>query len=681
MNDNLQLKPNIIGYLGVDTGGTFTDFYYQQADNAVIHKVLSTPDAPEQAILQGIRELNLLELVRRGKIAIVHGSTVATNAALEGKGVRTAFVTNSGFADTLSLARQNREHIYALQPSQCEPPVAAELCFEVPCRRDFSGCVVTALKEQDIQSLVQQIANAKVDAVAISLLYSYVNSEEEQRLAAALPDTLFVATSAEVLPEYKEYERGIATWLNAWLGPKVEGYLAQLQAAVAPAPLGIMQSSGGTISAVQASRKAVNLLLSGPAGGLAAAKEIGRSLGKRRLLTLDMGGTSTDVALIDGDIRLTSDGRLGPYPVAVPMVDMHTIGAGGGSLAFVDCAGLLHVGPQSAGANPGPACYGQGGTQATVTDANALLGRLRPEYFLGGGMALDLAAAEAVITPLAVSLGVTTEQAAIGIVALANQHMVRALRVISVQKGYHPVEFELCCFGGAGGLHICALAQELGVKRILIPANSGVLSAYGMLLAPKQRQLSRTVNRLLDDVSESTVDEWILPLEQKGLSELLAEGVGSSVEVKVSFDCRYLGQSFTLNLGRPPKITQIEENFHAAHQASYGHRMNLPVEVVNVRVALVAPAAVNLRQARNRQVLKEAPWASVVLPELGDCRIVQRQHLAIEQIIEGPAIICEQVTTTLVGVGWKAHLDRAGNLLLLASEQRPNTANDVANEN
>ena len=355
--------------LGVDTGGTFTDFVLLDDSRLRIHKVLSTPDAPEQAILQGIDELGIGAVAAAGQLVVIHGSTVATNAALEGKGVRTVFITNRGFADMLSIGRQARSELYQLQPALTAPPVPADLCLETGGRMTPGGDELVPLGRADLESLRAQIEALQPEAVAINLLYAFVDDRYERAIEASLPAGLFCSRSSEVLPEHGEYERGIATWLNASLGPLMASYLQRLQQALAPGPVTIMQSSGGTIALEQAARRAVNLLLSGPAGGLAAARHIGHLCGQPRLMSFDMGGTSTDVALIDGEIRLSNEGHIGRWPVAVPMVDMHTIGAGGGSLAFVDGANLLHVGPQSAGASPGPACYGLGGTQATVTDA------------------------------------------------------------------------------------------------------------------------------------------------------------------------------------------------------------------------------------------------------------------------------------------------------------------------
>lgn len=651
-------------YLGVDTGGTFTDFYWHGPAGFGIHKVLSTPDAPERAILLGIEELGLTQSMSAGGLIIVHGSTVATNAALEGKGARTAFITNKGFKDVLFLGRQNREFIYALHPRSNAIPAEENLCLEVDCRRDARGNVIKALTEESIAAIREALELLRPESVAISLLYAFIQAEDEKRLRAAVPEGVAISCSSDVLPEYREYERGVATWLNAWLAPSVARYLEKLQGAVGSSRLAVMQSSGGTIAAGQAGARAVNLLLSGPAGGLAAAQHIGEQSGSTRLLTFDMGGTSTDVALIEGRVRLTTDGRLAGYPVAVPMVDMHTIGAGGGSIAYLDHARLLHVGPKSAGATPGPACYGLGGTQPTVTDANAMLGRLRPEYFLGGRMSLDLNAAERAVGSLAREMGVHTETAALGIVSLANEHMARALRVISVQRGYNPAHFELCCFGGAGGLHVCALAEEMGISRVLIPANGGVLSAYGMLVARPQRQLSRSFLSAIGDIAIQDLEDQIAALVRIGEQELRAEGVVSELTVSVSLDCRYTGQSFALAIPWYGNLPGLTEDFHGAHKARYGHRLSLPIEVVNLRMQIEASRLLDKCAVIELPLAPAIPRESIDLPQLGRTQVWLRSDLAINQRIAGPAIICEQVSTTLLAANWIGEQDSWGNLRL-----------------
>lgn len=655
--------------LGIDTGGTFTDFVLYDGSNIIIHKVLSTPEAPERAILQGITELNLNAAIAVGGVSIIHGSTVATNAALEHKGVRTAFVTNKGFRDLLSIGRQTRSELYNLQPAPQAVPVPSELCLEVDCRVDARGRIITPLSQASVDALCAQLQQLQPQAVAINLLFSYLNSEHERQIEAALPDHYFVSRSSFVLPEYKEYERGIATWLNAYLGPLVNRYLNNLQQSVRPSPLAIMQSSGGTIDATQASQRAVNLLLSGPAGGLAAAKFVGEQAGVYGLMTFDMGGTSTDVALVEDELRITNEGRLGRYPVAVPMIDMHTIGAGGGSIAFLDDGGLLQVGPQSAGASPGPACYSRGGTQATVTDANVVLGRIRPDAKLAGHLPLDVAAAQQAVAALAVPLRLSVEEMAQGIVQLANEHMARALRVISVQRGRDPRQFHLCCFGGAGGLHVCDLAESLNMTKALVPQFGGVLSALGMLVAPRERQLSHTVQQPLAQTVTADITEQLQRLSRQGLLELRQEGVAENeISYQPRLDLRYLGQSYCININIDPSIVDwlsiAAEQFHQQHEWLYGHRMTTrPIELVTVRQRTFSKApTIALPLKKNTPVI--GCGTLVDLYGIGPTLLIAREDLSPKQQLSGPLLIVESVATTLIKPGWQVTVDDYGNLLL-----------------
>jgi len=646
-------------WLGVDTGGTFTDFVLFDGERLHVHKVLSTPAAPERAILQGIGELGLSTTGLR----VIHGSTVATNAALERKGVRTAYITNRGLADVLTIGRQARRELYNLQPKPEPPPVPRELCWEVGARLGADGTRVAGLTETDRGTLLAQIEQLMPEAVAINLLFSFLDDSDERTIESWLPRELFIARSSEVLPEYREYERGIATWLNAWVGPRVAGYLERLNAALAPAPVAVMQSSGGTVNAALAGRRAVQLLLSGPAGGLMGARFIGQQAGHKRLLTFDMGGTSTDVALIDGGIRLTSEGRIGPWPVAVPMIDMHTIGAGGGSIAGIDSGGLLQVGPESAGADPGPACYGRGGTRATVTDANLVLGRLLPDAFLGGAMMLDVAAARQALARLAAQLNADVPRAAEGVIAVANEHMAQALRVISVQRGVDPRNFVLTSFGGAGGLHVCALAEALGMARALVPVHAGVLSALGMLVAPPARQLSRTLTGVLDGFGEAAIEAELQALAAHGRVELAAEGVDAgAIEAAFSLDLRYQGQSYTLNLAWQGSAA-TRAAFEALHAQRYGHRLDTPVELVTVRCGLHGQAlAIRLPPLAAGRAA--TPRHTHVDGHARPVPVYARAQLCAGQRCDGPALITETVATTWLPAGWSCAVDAVGNLLL-----------------
>ena len=648
-------------WLGIDTGGTFTDFVLFDGRALRVHKVLSTPHAPEEAILQGVAEMG----VSLGGLQVVHGSTVATNAVLERKGVRTVYITNRGLGDVLTIGRQARRELYNLQPEPQPPPVPRELCLEVDARTGADGSRVSALTDADREILLAQLAELGPESVAINLLFSFLDDEDERTIASWLPNTLFVSRSSDVLPEYKEYERGIATWLNAWIGPLVDGYLRRLGEGLQPASVTVMQSSGGTVSAAQAGRRAVRLLLSGPAGGLMGARFIGEQAGDSQLLTFDMGGTSTDVALIDGDIQLTSEGHIGPWPVAVPMVDMHTIGAGGGSIAWIDPGGLLQVGPESAGAAPGPACYGRGGTRPAVTDANLVLGRLRPDAFLGGAMTLDTAAARQAVATIATPLGLDIEAAARGIVDIANEHMAQALRVISVQRGVDPRDHVLVSFGGAGGLHVCALAEALGMHRALVPVHAGVLSALGMLAAPRARQLSRTLTGRLQDFTGETLERALQALAESGIEAMRDEGIlAADLDTDFSLDLRYQGQSYTLNLPWEG-LSGTGEAFHLLHNQRYGHRLGTPVELVNIRCNLHGrPPEIHLPAIEIDAADRMAPRTATLVGCPEPVPVWPRGQLAAGQVFEGPALVTETVATTWLPGGWVCRVDPAGNLQL-----------------
>jgi N-methylhydantoinase A len=582
--------------------------------------------------------------------------------------VRTVFITNYGLGDMLTLGRQAREELYNLQPEPVEPPVPPELCLETGGRLGADGSVVEPLGSEQLEDLRHWLAHLNPKAVAINLLFSFLDDRFEKAIEAVVPDGIFVSRSSEILPEYREYERGITTWLNAWVGPLVEGYLARLEAGLqsgtAGASISVMQSSGNTIAAALAGRQAVHMLLSGPAGGLSAAKTVGAMAGREHLLTFDMGGTSTDVALIDGELQLTSEGRIGRYPVSVPMVDMHTIGAGGGSIARVDAGGLLQVGPESAGAAPGPACYGGGGSEATVTDANLVLGRLLPEAFLGGGMRLDVAAAEEAVGRVARGLCLGLHEAAEGIIRIANEHMARALRVMSVQRGIDPRQMTLVSFGGAGGLHVCALADALGMKKAMVPVHAGVLSALGMLTAPRGRQLSRTHRGLLNEIDEAEIESLFASLREEGELSLRQELTEGEIAVTATLDLRYRGQSYTLNVPWHGSREESISAFHQAHEDRYGHRLELPVELVNLRLQLQG-ARPELPIVATAHEGREALQGHVPLHGVDDdVEVWAREALQGGDEIKGPALITERVSTTWLAPGWSCYVDPHGNLML-----------------
>jgi len=669
--------------LGIDTGGTFTDFVLYRDGLIKIHKVLSTPRSPEQAILQGIADLGLLKPDIMAKLTIVHGSTVATNAVLERKGVRTVYVANKGLADVLTIARQTRPELYSLQGPSVIPPVAMELCVEANTRVSANGETLKSLTASECDSICEKIIALKPDAVAINFLFSYLKADDEKKLAVKLQQCskLFISCSSDVLPEIKEYERGISTWLNSYVGPLVKGYIERLQGKLPQVAISVMQSSGGSIAASQVGDQAVRMLLSGPAGGMAGAKYMADISSCSRILTFDMGGTSTDVAIIDSEIgteiQLTTEGRIGDFPVAVPMVDMHTIGAGGGSIATIDSGGVLHVGPESAGADPGPACYGNNGSFATVTDANLVLGRIQATEFLGGDMTLDIHAAISVIEKLATSLSLDVYEAALGIVQIANEHMAQALRVMSVQRGLDPREMSLVSFGGAGGLHVCTLADSLSISKALVPIHGGVLSAFGMLVAPKARYLSHSYTGLINSIDHGELSIQFAELEKKGILSLEQETVlRNDIVIIRELDLRYAGQSSFITVAieviekENSKIfDKVIDLFQQQHLQRFGHQMQLPIEIVNIRVTLKSNAAIPKIRTEIITTKKRSPTSNVAVYGFNkDILSYQRDELKMGQKIVGPALIVEQTATTFLDNFWQAEVVSMGNLLLTKLE-------------
>lgn len=655
---------NEITLVGVDTGGTFTDIVVLERDStasSIRHcKVLSDPSDPSGPIVEGLERMGLQDQ----QLQIIHGTTVGTNAVLEAKGARVAYVTSKGFADVLSLGRQEREQVYQLKQPEKRPPVPAGLCLEVSTRIASDGSLLSIASDDELLQLRERLEKLNVESVAINLLFSFLKPEEEQRIAEKLGDLWFVSCSSKILPEVREYERGIATWLNASVGPVISRYLKRLQERLPQARIAVMQSAGTTISADQAANQAVRLLLSGPAGGLAAARSIAAQTNHPKLMSFDMGGTSTDVALFDGEIPLTGQSRLGSWPLSIPSVDIHTIGAGGGSIARVDRAGMLLVGPESAGASPGPACYSKGGQQATVTDANLFLGRIPKSTLLGGYLPLDNQAAELAISRLAEDMGCDVLQAARGIVRLANEHMARALRVISVERGYNPVDHALLCFGGAGGLHACDLAELLNMEQIIIPERAGVLSAMGMLVSEPGRELSKAVLAPLASLTDDDIGQWFQALELDAATQLVDEGCApESLAFRRQLELRYKGQSATIGINWSAGGDH-ESVFHDAHTRASGLSLPHPVELVNIRLSARAPAVLKSIDIKPES---EDPTATEVIhmPELAcEVPIMHRSGLLNGEVMHGPLLITESAATAWVKPGWFVRSDEWGNLLL-----------------
>ena len=660
--------------VGIDVGGTFTDIAVLQDGILSVHKLPSTPADPSVGITAGVRDTGV-DVVAAD---FIHGSTVATNALLEGKGGRTALVTTMGFEDVLEIGRQNRADLYDLAMDRPEPLAPWQLRFGLPERIDYTGTILDDLTPESIDALVKLLDEAEVDGVAVSFLFSFLNPAHEEILAerlAQLPNRPFISISSRILPEFREYERTSTVVVNSYVGPVMARYLTRLESVLGHG-LRIMQSSGGSITASLAADQPVRTILSGPAGGVVGAFYTGVQAGYPDIITLDMGGTSTDVSLCPGRIKETTSANLGGYPVSVPMIEIHTVGAGGGSIARVDAGGALVVGPQSAGADPGPACYGTG-DRITVTDANLTLGRLRSDGFLGGRMTLDQERSQALMTDLAGGVGASSTDTALGIIRVVNSNMERAIRAISLERGYDPREFTLVPFGGAGPMHACELAAELGIPRVLVPGHPGILSALGVAIADVVKDYSRTVMLRGEDLDKTRLEEEFHGMEQLARSELMEEGLPADSMVSRRFlDVRYVGQSFELtvdcpSLTRRGDLTRsIAAEFYASHLQRFGYADRaLPVEVVNLRLKLelavdkplLEPAADCGGDASHAAVGNvEVVFARGAV----DTTLYDRDRLQTGNRIAGPALLLQLDTTIVVPPEWAGEVDPYGNLLL-----------------
>lgn len=662
---------------GIDTGGTFTDIVLFQEGNLRVHKVLSTPNDPSQAILDGLNQLIAMEHLE----VLVHGSTVATNAVLERKGVLTGLITTAGFRDVLEIGRQTRPKLYDLRVQNVPPLVPRSRRVGVVERLNERGEVMIPLDENSLKAALQELQKAGVEAVAISLLFSFANPEHEQKVAEATRDIgVYVSASYEVLPEFREYERTSTVVLNAYVGPLIERYLTRLEKALPKeAVLRIMQSNGGSISSAMARSEAARTLLSGPAAGAVGAAYVAQAANISQIIALDIGGTSTDVSLVDGAITETTDGKIGGYPTKLPMIDIHTVGAGGGSIAWFDIGGALRVGPASVGADPGPAAYGYGGTEATVTDAHVVLGRLIPDAFLGGTMQLDPERALKVVSHIAQTLNASAEEAALGIIRIANANMEAAIRVISVERGLDPRHFTLVAFGGAGPLHACELASTLRIPRVLIPTIPGVLSALGMLVADTLKDYVRTVMVLIEE-AQDVVSSTLAALEKQGRTDLTREGVSDkNIVIERYLDLRYVGQSYELTIPFEGDSVQAANLFHATHERRFGYNdPNERVQVVNVRLkarGIVNPPVLERQSMRSGVVVepkmtRKIIFASTDGPATHDVPVYERIALQPGATFSGPAIISQYDTTTIVPPEWSVRVDAIGNLLIEITEEQ-----------
>ncbi len=675
--------------VGVDVGGTFTDIVTIRDGEIQVIKSPSTPDAPDEGVVTGLEKTYESTDVTPAAVEfLAHATTVATNAVLEREWAQTALITNEGFSDALEIGRQARPDIYDFDVTKPEPVVTRDNRFGVPGRLDERGNTEQPLDEEALETVLETIGQRDTDAVAVSMLFAYENDAHERAVESQIERELpevSVSVSSDVLPEIREYERTLATALNAALKPVMDRYLGRLGDALSDsgivAPLQIMQSNGGVISADQARERPVNTLLSGPAAGVQGAAHIAGLRGVEDVLTMDMGGTSCDVSVVtDGEPSTTNDIEIGGYPVTVPMVSVHTIGAGGGSIGWIDSGGALRAGPQSAGAVPGPICYGRGGEQPTVTDAQLLLGRLDPDKLLSEELSTDVTEVkDAFREQLAEPLDMGVLEAAEGLLEVANANMARALRVVSVEQGHDPREFGLVAFGGAGPLHAAKLAAELDIPRVLVPRTAGVLSALGLLITDLTHDFSLSMVRLMSKVDPEAVESEFRAFESEGRALLSESGYEDDrVAFERAVDIRYVGQSFELTVPVPDgpvtgdTLDTVAERFHDQHERRYGHASpDEPIELVTIRS--------RARGLVETPSLADAGQTDADADPVDEVRTVRFngtdyetpaynwEKLAANDSFEGPAVVEGGESTVVVRPGQRVTVDEFGTLAVEVS--------------
>ncbi|HVI06963.1 MAG TPA: hydantoinase/oxoprolinase family protein [Candidatus Binatia bacterium] len=662
--------------IAIDTGGTFTDCIWIDAASGRLRmlKVFSTPADPSLAIAEALRKIG-----HPGPLVLLHGTTVGTNTILERKGARTALVTTAGFEDVIEIGRQARPRLYDFFFDRIEPLVAKELRFGVGERVSSDGEILKSPGEDEVKTLLEKVAASRPESIAVSFLFSFANPHNELKVVQELEALgLPISASHRILPEFREYERTSTVVINAYLQPILRRYLKNLERKVGgedssqgegersrtSARIFVMQSSGGIASLDTAAREPVRTVLSGPAGGVTGAAASARRSGFERIIAFDMGGTSTDVSLVEKEITMSSSSEIAGLPLGVPTLDIQTVGAGGGSLARFDAGGLLRVGPESAGADPGPICYGRG-AQPTVTDANLLLGRLRPELFLGGDFRLEVERTRQVTREWLKKQGsqLSLEKFAAGVVRVVNATMEKALRVVSIERGRDPREFALVAFGGAGGLHACALAESLGIPHVIVPAMPGALSAYGILMSDVVKDYSQTVLwRVRDRLPFAELRAAFAKLEKGARRDFRSENWPGKIRIETHLDLRYRGQGYELNL---PFSKSVLREFEKEHRRRYGYaHAGREIEIVTLRLRAVVKSAGS--QARFPQGKRGETAASTAGVLFGDKKVraavFVRDGLTPERRYSGPAIVTEYSATTVIPPGRSFHIDRAGNL-------------------
>jgi N-methylhydantoinase A/oxoprolinase/acetone carboxylase beta subunit len=648
--------------IGVDTGGTFTDLVRLDERGLSVHKVRSTQDDPARAILSGIAEL----MGETSPTEIIHGSTVATNALLERKGARMALITTEGFQDVLAIGRQTRSQLYNFMVRGNRSLLDPDLIFGLSERLDHHGNVLEPLEANELAEITKKLHQANIECVAVCLLHSYANPVHERQVADHLAQAGFtVSVSHQVLPEYREYERCSTTVVNAYVTPIMSRYLKTLEQGLAATRLHVMQSNGGSISAAQARASAVRTILSGPAAGAVGGQAVAQASGFDRVILFDMGGTSTDVTLCDRGLGTTSESSIGDFPMRQAMLDIHTIGAGGGSIAYVDGGGSLRVGPRSAGADPGPVCYGKG-IELTVTDANLLLGRLDPNHFLGGRMPIDAKRAAKYADIFAKNLKISPTRLAEGIVQIANANMEHAIRAVSVERGHDSRDFALLAFGGAGGMHACEIADTLEIPIVIVPQHAGVLSALGMLLADVRKDYSQTILKLSNLVTFHDLEHHLAPLIDQARTDVVSEGFSpQDVVVTCSLDMRYQGQGYEINV---PLTRAFNAGFHREHQRLYGYSNSVRVtEVVNVRVSATGitrkytfPSSPAQPQPLPAAIATRLAWFE---GDWRDTAIYSSEHLQPGMQGAGPAILTGGQSTVVIPPSFGFRIDNIGSLI------------------
>jgi N-methylhydantoinase A len=672
--------------IAIDTGGTFTDCVWVERGHVRMLKVFSTPADPSQAIAEAVAKI-----AAQSGVVLLHGTTVGTNTLLQRKGARVALVTTAGFEDAVEIGRQARPKLYDFFFDRVEPLVPADLRFGLHERTDNEGQILLEPPARELEDLAAAIRAKQPEAIAISLLFSFANPANERAAADALRTLAVpISISHEILPEFREYERTSTVVVNAYLQPVMQHYLERLDQRLRTpgktrsggSSIFVMQSSGGITALTTAAREPVRTVLSGPAGGVVGASATARRSGLERIISFDMGGTSTDVALVEGEARSSSQSEVARLPVGVPMLDIHTVGAGGGSLARFDAAGALRVGPESAGADPGPICYGRG-TLPTVTDANLILGRLQPHRFLGGDFQLDLKRTRRLTGEWLKTQksSLSLEQFAAGVIRVANATMEKAIRVVSIERGHDPRRFALVAFGGAGGLHACELAQALGIPRVIVPAMPGALSAFGILVSDVVKDYSRTVLwRAAAKLPRAQLQQEFSQLKQTAQRDFRAEGWTGAIREQPSVDVRYRGQGYELNV---PLSRTLLVDFHQAHAQRYGYsHPEREVELVTLRLraivkspqarvsASASNAGTDVAGSKAKPGTRHSAKAAVeFLPVVFGGKqqrtaIYDRDHLTAGKKHSGPAVITEYSATTVVAPGVRFWTDRVRNLIV-----------------